>query len=109
MGDFSNGGDDDHTAEKGRGRGREERGERELFSLKVNNELSSGVLQRTCDIGGSSQELGEGDAIPGGSGSEVSVSPSSSAAASSAAAGAISPSLLPCLPKLSSATSYSVS
>lgn len=55
-----------------RGRGRE----RELFSHKVNNELSSGVWQRTCDIGGSSQELGEGDAIPGGSGSEVSVSPS---------------------------------
>lgn len=79
-----------------RGRGRE-RGERELFSHKVNNELSSGVWQRTCDIGGSSQELGEGDAIPGGSGSEVSVSPSSSAS-SSAAAGAISPSLLPCLP-----------
>lgn len=92
----------------GRGRGRE-RGERELFSLKVNNELSSGVLQRTCDIGGSSQELGEGDAIPGGSGSEVSVSPSSAASSSAAAAGAISPSLLPCLPKLSSATSYSVS
>lgn len=93
-----------------RERGRE-RGERELFSHKVNNELSSGVWQRTCDIGGSSQELGEGDAIPGGSGSEVSVSPSSSAASSSSAAGAgaISPSLLPCLPKLSSATSYSVS
>lgn len=78
MGDFSNGGDDDHTAEEGREREREgERRERELFSHKVNNELSSGVWQRTCDIGGSSQELGEGDAIPGGSGSEVSVSPSS--------------------------------